>query len=158
MREISPGIVKEALLLVSFFAFGAFLIFVYDILRILRRLICHKIWLVAVEDILYWIGCALFIFLMLCQENEGMIRGFIMGAVLIGMLFYNHLLSPHIIKGVVRFFRFLYRILRRPVTFCMHRLLRPVRFVSKYRIRAFGKLQKLLKKFCKAVKMALCKL
>lgn len=158
MIEVSSGIAREALLLVFFLASGGLLIFVYDVLRIIRQLIPHKIWVVAFEDILYWIGCALFIFIMLCRENEGMIRGFIMGAVLVGMLLYNHLLSPHIVDGVVRFFRFLYRVMRRPVQFCVHWMLRPVRFVSRYMIRGFGKLRKVLKNCCKAVKMALCKL
>lgn len=158
MIEVSSSITREALLLVFFFASGGLLIFVYDVLRIIRRLIPHKIGVVAFEDILYWIGCALFIFILLCRENEGMLRGFIMGAVLVGMLLYNHFLSPHMIGGVVRFFRFLHRVLRKPVQFCTHWLLRPIRFVSRYMIRVFGKLRKTLKNYCKAVKMALCKL
>lgn len=106
MIEVSPNITREALLLVFFTASGGLLIFVYDILRIVRQLIPHKPWIVAFEDILYWLGCALYIFIMLCRENEGLIRGFIMGAILLGMLLYNHLLSPYIIRGQCAFSAF----------------------------------------------------
>lgn len=76
MIEISPEISGEALRFLLFMLAGILLILAFDLLRILRRLIPHRTGVVAVEDMLYCIGSAIFIFVMLCRENDGAIRGF----------------------------------------------------------------------------------
>ena len=87
--EVSAGILKEADVLLASFFTGMALLFVYDLLRIIRRLIPHGGWAVGAEDILFWIGGAVALFAMLYRENSGYIRGFSMGGVLLGMLLYN---------------------------------------------------------------------
>lgn len=158
MMQVSPEITREGILFLGAVASGAVLILVYDVLRILRQLLKHKQWVVAGEDILYWIGCALFVFIMLCKENDGMMRGFILLGLTIGMLLYNQLLSRRIVPYVVRLIRFLCRIIGRPLKFCVRLLLRPIRFLSRYIKRVFRKIRKCLKKLYRTVKMALCKL
>ena len=75
MIEISPEISGEALRFLLFMLAGILLILAFDLFRILRRLIPHRTGVVAVEDMLYCIGSAIFIFIMLCRENDGAIRG-----------------------------------------------------------------------------------
>ena len=78
MIEISQEISGEALRFLLFMLAGILLILAFDLFRILRRLIPHRTGMVAVEDMLYCIGSAIFIFIMLCRENDGAIRGFCM--------------------------------------------------------------------------------
>lgn len=58
----------------------------YDLIRLIRRLIRHGTLAVAVEDMLYWLACGLLIFRMLYEENSGAIRGFAIAAVILGMV------------------------------------------------------------------------
>ena len=53
MIEISPEISGEALRFLLFMLAGILLILAFDLFRILRRLIPHRIGVVAVEDILH---------------------------------------------------------------------------------------------------------
>ena len=99
--EVSAEIIKEADVLLAAFLTGALLLFIYDVLRIVRKIVPHKMWLVGVEDLLFWIGSALALFAMLYRENSGYIRGFVIGGVLVGMLLYNLLLSAWIVAGSV---------------------------------------------------------
>ena len=83
--QVSAEIVKEADVLLASFLTGAALLLVYDLLRIMRRLVSHKSWVTGVEDLLFWIGSAIALFAMLYRENSGYIRGFAIGGVLVGM-------------------------------------------------------------------------
>ena len=56
----------------------------------------------AVEDAFYWILCAIGIFAMLYQENDGLLRWFVLGGVAIGMLLENALISPWVIRIFVK--------------------------------------------------------
>ena len=94
MIEISPEISGEALRFLRFILTGILLILAFDLLRILRRLIPHRTGMVAVEDMLYCTGSAIFIFIMLCRENDGAIRGFCMLGMSVGMLLCNYAISP----------------------------------------------------------------
>ena len=67
MIEISPEISGEALRFLRFMLVGFLLILAFDLLRILRRLIPHRTGMVAVEDMLYCIGSAIFI---LCSAGK----------------------------------------------------------------------------------------
>lgn len=58
----------------------------YGLLELLRRILPHGKAAVALEDLLYWAGCAVLIFYMLYEENSGAIRGFALAAVILGML------------------------------------------------------------------------
>ena len=57
-------------------ALGAGLLLCYDFLRIFRRLIRHKTWGIAAEDLLFWLCCALVMFGFMYRMNEGVIRDF----------------------------------------------------------------------------------
>lgn len=157
MMEISESIFQEA----DFFAVsvmsGCFMVFLYDILRVFRKLVKHGAVFTALEDVIYWILAALFIFAMLYRKNDGLIRGFAIGGILIGMLFYNHFISPRTVKAVVWLvqkmiyifsfpFRMMKRVLRRPAAFCRRK-----------GVRVRKKIKKLLKKIYKAGKIMLYK-
>ena len=80
------------------FCMGIFITFVYDILRVLRRVIPHPDFLVSIEDMGFWIYCAAKVFLMMYYESNGTLRWFAIGAALTGMFLYLKLVSPFWIK------------------------------------------------------------
>ncbi|WP_310604115.1 spore cortex biosynthesis protein YabQ [Anaerosporobacter sp.] len=82
--------------------YGILLLIVYDSIRIIRRVVPHKAFFVALEDILFWIAASIVIFMMIYERNNGTIRGFAILGMLLGMVIYNQLLSRFIVKGITR--------------------------------------------------------
>lgn len=80
------GILFELQFFGRAFLWGIALRAAYDVLELLRRVLPHGKAAVTLEDILYWAGCAVLIFCMLYEENNGTIRGFALAAVILGML------------------------------------------------------------------------
>ena len=81
-------IAAEALFFVLAFAKGAGIMLGYDILRAFRRGFPHGGRLVAAEDFFYWVFAWIFVFLMFRDRNYGQIRGYVLAALILGMLFY----------------------------------------------------------------------
>lgn len=98
---------------------GIFITFVYDILRILRRVFPHGDFLVSLEDIVFWIYCAIKVFLMMYYESNGTLRWFAVFGALAGMFLYRRLVSPFFVKYVSRLLRKLLRVLRKTAGFVL---------------------------------------
>ena len=91
------------------------------------------------------------VFLMLYQENDGMIRGFAIGGVIFGMILYFFLLSRFVVKINVCILKKILGIAGRITGF----VTKPFRKIGR-KIISF--LCKQLKKWIKMIKMSLCKL
>ena len=91
-------IIRQGQLFLLAAALGAGLLLCYDFLRIFRRLIRHKTWGIAAEDLLFWLCCALVMFGFMYRMNEGVIRGFLVLGTAVGMVLYSIFLSPHLIR------------------------------------------------------------
>lgn len=158
MISVSTDIVKELdFILVSVLA-GNGLVFLYDLLRIFRRLVRHGTILIAVEDLCYWIVCIFLIFAVFYQVNDGLIRGFAILALMLGMLIYNHFISRWLVKYVAAAIHWCIRTLLRPAR-AVARFLGPHVNTGKRRVmRLWKKSKKLLKKLKKAIRIGLCKL
>ncbi|TGY91977.1 spore cortex biosynthesis protein YabQ [Petralouisia muris] len=158
MMQVSAGIIKEADVLLASFFTGMILLFVYDLLRIMRRLISHKAWVTGAEDLLFWIGSAIALFAMLYRENSGYIRGFVIGGVLVGMLIYNLLLSAWVVKGSVFLLEKILFLVGRPLVWTARILKGPLGHLKKMLKKVLRFWKKQLKKIWKAVRIGLCKL
>lgn len=79
---------------------GIFITFVYDILRIIRRVIPHGVLLVSLEDIGFWIYCGVKVFLLMYHESNGTLRWFAIFGALVGMTVYKKTISPFFVKYV----------------------------------------------------------
>ena len=79
---------------------GIFITFLYDILRILRRVIPHGSILTALEDIAFWIYCAGEVFLLMYHESDGRLRWFAVLGAMVGMFSYKKLFSGPFVKYV----------------------------------------------------------
>ena len=156
--EVSAEILKEADVLLAAFLTGALLLFVYDVLRIVRKIVPHKMWLVGAEDVVFWIGSALALFAMLYRENSGYIRGFVIGGVLVGMLLYNLLLSAWVVAGSVFLLKKVLFVLSRPLVWTARLFKRPLRFAGRKTKKILRFLKKELKNLLNKVKIGVCKL
>lgn len=79
---------------------GIFITFLYDLLRIFRRVWPHRDFFVSLEDICFWIYCAGEVFLLLHHESNGTLRWFAVLGSMTGMLLYKKLVSPFFVKYV----------------------------------------------------------
>lgn len=151
---VSETIAKEGSLLLVSLGFGIALMMVYDMLRIFRHMVKHgTVWL-AIEDGIYWISCAVGIFAMLYQENDGLLRWFVLAGVAVGMLVENSYISPWVIKLFVKILRVITKILKKIFGI----LEKPGKFVVRRGKKVFLFFRKQLKKIVKAIKIGLCKL
>ncbi len=158
MIDVSQSILGEADFFLVSVCSGCLMVLVYDVLRVFRRLVRHGVIWTAVEDIIYWIACAVMIFAMLYQRNDGLIRGFAIGGIIIGMLIYNHFISPWAIRGIVWVLKKLIRIVSFPFRFIGKQVKKPLHYCHHKILRFMRKVRKLLKKIYKAVRMGLCKM
>lgn len=103
---------QENLFLLHALRMGIFISFLYDILRVYRRLFPHGLFWVSVEDLVFWIYCSAEVFFLMHREGDGNLRWFAVLGAMLGMGFYVKLVSPLFVKyslmilgPVVRFFR-----------------------------------------------------
>ncbi len=162
---ISPQIGQQAQLFVQAVCFGIGMLFVYDLIRIFRRVARHgKVW-IAVEDMFFWVISAVVLFQFLCQENDGKVRWFVIFGMFLGMLLYAGSFS----RFVVRSGAFLLKKICAGVSWMIRTVMKPLQILSKpvgkcvQRMKRTGKkskryVKKQLKKLWKAVRMNLCKL
>ena len=79
---------------------GIFITFVYDLLRIFRRILSHNSFFVSLEDLGFWIYCGAEVFLLMYRESNGMLRWFAVLGALLGMALYKKLISPFFVRYV----------------------------------------------------------
>ena len=79
---------------------GVKITFLYDILRILRRVFAHSGIMVSLEDIAFWIYCAGEVFLLMFRESNGNLRWFAVLGALTGMYLYHRAFSPLLVKYI----------------------------------------------------------
>lgn len=115
VSTISGTILNEAIFWLRAVLLGAQLLFLYDLLRIFRRVIIHKKAItIGLEDFLYWLVSACLIFRLLYRFNYGVIRWFAVLAVLTGMLLYHQTLSKPFVSYTSKWLKIALNILKRP--------------------------------------------
>jgi len=77
---------------------GIFITFVYDIIRIFRRVVPHNSFFVSLEDFGYWIYCGGTVFLLMYHESNGELRWFAVLGAVVGMLLYGKTVSVLFVK------------------------------------------------------------
>lgn len=95
---MSPNIQIEARLLALSVLTGAGLMAFYDALRIFRLVIRHGWLWIGVEDLIYWVIAGFTVFFLLYQENDGAIRWYVIGTVLLTMVVYDRCCSAFLLK------------------------------------------------------------
>jgi spore cortex biosynthesis protein YabQ len=90
----------ENAFLVYSFLLGLFITFVYDWLRIIRRVLPHGSFLVSLEDLCFWGYCGIQVFLMMYHENNGTLRWFAVFGAMFGMVAYKMTVSNILVKYI----------------------------------------------------------
>ena len=143
---------------------GIFITFVYDLLRIFRRVVPHGGFLVSLEDLGFWIYCAAEVFLMMYHESDGNLRWFAVIGALVGMVLYKKLISRQFVKYVSLWLSKVFQILGKALKILLkpfrmagakgkalagaaggkfHRLLRSIKRRLKIRLTFFLKILKM---------------
>ena len=132
---MSQNIINEVMFFFHSFLMGIVITFVYDGFLVLRRVIRHNLLLISLEDMIFWIACAIGVFYMLYEENNGVLRWFAVFGATLGMIAYKESVSSFIVNFFSRVLTGLFRLLFRIFDF----LLRPVRFLGRGIYRILGK-------------------
>ena len=130
---------------------GGLVLLAYDGLRILRRLVNQSSLVLALEDIVFWIFAAIFIFAVIYKENNGIIRGFSLIGMTIGMLLYHWIISDYLVITITKLIKLLLRPIIvgiRMVKRLLHYLIARLKTFSEYLFRQ-------LKRWTKTYKIAL---
>ena len=90
--------VDENVFLLHSLLMGIFITFVYDLLRIFRRVAPHGQFLVSLEDLAFWVYCGGEVFLLMYRESNGTLRWFAVLGALAGMFFYKKTVSPLLVR------------------------------------------------------------
>lgn len=77
---------------------GAGLVLCYDCLRVIRRIFSHGILWISVEDFLFAASAGIWFFLRLCQWNDGILRGYLLLAALLGALICSACCGRYLMK------------------------------------------------------------
>jgi hypothetical protein len=132
---------------------GIILMIIYDGLRIFRRLVKHSVCAVSLEDILYWMVSAVLIFKMMYQQNSGIIRGFSIMAMGIGMALYHYTVSNIIVDWIVKLISLIFG----PLLWMIHKIGHIIRTIFLNVKKIIKIIIKRLKISFKTVKIALTK-
>ena len=150
---MNPAINIELQFFLVSILWGGILLIAYDILRIIRRLIKHDSFIIALEDLIFWVLASLFIFAMIYHENNGVIRGFSIIGILLGAILYHYTISDFTVNIIAK----LVGILLSPITMALYQVKRFLLFVLRNLRKFLKNLLYQLKIHIKSVRILLKK-
>ncbi len=101
--QISEFVGFEVSLFLKAVQLGMETFFLYDLIRIFRRVILHNMAGEIVEDILYWIVIGYKMYFLLITENGGGLRFYIILGMCLGGLLYFQSIGKYFVKNVSQF-------------------------------------------------------
>jgi hypothetical protein len=78
------GIANELSIFVSACLSGNLICLSYYVLRVIRRLVKHSLVWVSIEDLVFWVGAAIYLFMEMYRTCSGSIRWYFVLGVLAG--------------------------------------------------------------------------
>lgn len=100
---------QELLLFGKSFLYGMMLAAGYELLRMIRCLIVHKPFWIGFEDLLYWIVSSFFLFSGIYRENGGIMRGYMLISIILGVAFLHYAIGEPVVRGTKRLKNFILR-------------------------------------------------
>ena len=83
------GIDEELSVFIQALLAGNLVCLVYEAIRIFRRILRHNLFWISVEDLIFWLGTAMYLFIKIYQTSNGIIRWyFALGALVGGSITY----------------------------------------------------------------------
>lgn len=161
---LSESIYHEVRFLLYSFLLGIVITFVYDNIRVFRRVLRHNTFLISVEDLFFWIGVSISIFLLQHRENDGVFRWFSVVGAFLGMVVYRLSLSRFYVKEmtfvfqkVLHFLYIFFSYLFSPIYFLERKTGSMFKKVGSRAKRTVTKQKIRLTSYGKTIKMTLCK-
>ena len=87
------GIVEEIIIFQVAVISGAVVRFFYQSLCCFRKIWKHKRWVIELEDLGFWIGTALYLFVQIYYTNNGVIRGYFILGIVVGAIIASRILK-----------------------------------------------------------------
>ncbi len=161
---MSREIVQELTFFTHSVIMGLVITFIYDWIRVLRRLFRHGTAFISIEDFLFWLTCGIGVFYMLYRENNGTLRWFAVLGATIGMFLYKvivrdvfvNVMSTCLHKIMWSVFRFL-QIVLKPLKHMIYTGKTFVLYMGKKLKKCKNFIKKRLTGFIKTIRMVLCK-
>ena len=161
---LSAGISHEINLLLYSLILGCIITFLYDNLRVLRRIIVHNVFFVSLEDFSFWIIVTYAVFSLQYYANKGIFRWFCIMGAFIGMSIYKLTIGriyvnimSKILKFLIKWAFFIIRFLLSPI-FWLEEKAMGVGRKSGIKCRRIVKIMKnRLTQRAKLIKITLCK-
>lgn len=116
---MSTHIVEETVFLYNSILMGVFVSFIYDIIRIFRRVVSHNRIFLSIEDLGYWMFCAWEMFCLLYRESNGVLRWFAILGVALGMALYLLTVSRFFVTYVSKAIKKLLSVIGKLISFLM---------------------------------------
>ena len=95
---MSMFIHHELFLVIQALGTGAVLLLCYDLLKVFRKYAVRSRKISNAQDILYWIGSALYIFARTCRNNDGNLRFYMILSLAAGAGLCHLTVSPFFVK------------------------------------------------------------
>lgn len=161
---LSESIYHELRFLLYSFLLGIIITFVYDNIRVCRRVIRHNTFFISMEDLFFWVLVSLSIFLLQHRENAGVFRWFSVVGAFLGMLIYRKIFSRLYVKEMTILFRKILKLLYiffsylfSPIYFVERKIGDFIKKAGRKTALAASKQKIRLTSHKKMIKMTLCK-
>lgn len=143
---------------------GVFITFAYDVLTVWRQVVPHRPGWVSLEDLGFWIFCAVYVFLWLYRESNGTLRWYAVAGALLGMVCYKKIVGTYFVKFAVRISKKILAVLWKvlyvaatPLRFLRRKMAGIHATMRKRRKKLRHKIKIRLKSFINTLKIRLCK-
>jgi len=117
--------VNQAYVFLSTVYGGIIIGFIYDLYRMIRRIIRPKRFMTGALDMLFWLTTSLVTFIVLYFANGGEVRLYTFLGFILGFTIYMLALSPF----VMGLFYWLYGLTKKVLNFLMRIIMVPIRFL-----------------------------
>ena len=87
-----PGIREEMIVFLVAVVSGAAVRLAYQCIRCFRRIIAHRLAAIGVEDMIFWIGSAIYMFVQIYHTSDGSIRWYFILGLVFGTFFCEALI------------------------------------------------------------------
>ena len=88
-----PGIYEELLIFLNAVVTGVIICLFYRCITKLREILIHSSWMMGIEDLIFWIFTAIYIFVQIYQTSSGVIRWYFILGVVVGAIFAKKILG-----------------------------------------------------------------
>ena len=88
-----PEIRGELIIFLVSVPTGIMLRLAYQSMNVFRQLVVHSLFIIGIEDIIFWLGAALYVFVQIYHTSDGAIRWYFILGLVFGTVFCEAMLG-----------------------------------------------------------------